>query len=224
MKLYKFRPLASCKDLSRIEEILQTGKFWCSRFWELNDPMEGVYWFNSGSLSNEVINKLYSDKSNKNICSFSGKEAFEKPIMWGYYANGFKGVAIEIEVDDSEVCKVDYPRQLTTIAPKINIDKAVHTILTTKLKCWVHEEEYRYIKSGQRGLHQIGEITGVFFGRPYKTTVNAVAAQSRPMVKQYLQWRESLTKCAKSLNIPCHEVEIDDGKVTCSAPVIGMNR
>jgi|GEM_PF-5983772 hypothetical protein len=43
MKLYKFRPLGSCLDLERAQEILAQGKFWCSPFWELNDPMEGVY-------------------------------------------------------------------------------------------------------------------------------------------------------------------------------------
>ena len=43
MKLYKFRPLANCDDLKRIKQIVEEKKFWCSRLWDLNDPMEGVY-------------------------------------------------------------------------------------------------------------------------------------------------------------------------------------
>lgn len=43
MKLYKFRPLGSCEDLLRLEDILKTGKFWFSSLWEQNDSLEGVY-------------------------------------------------------------------------------------------------------------------------------------------------------------------------------------
>ena len=95
MKLYKFRPLGNCHDLERIEQIIKEDKFWCSKLWDLNDPMEGVY-------RNKYFDKLDSDKTfnEKNkyrICSFSGKKGLKNPILWGYYAHGFRGVAIEIE-------------------------------------------------------------------------------------------------------------------------------
>ena len=45
VKLYKFRPLADDRDFERLKEILKTGKFYCPKFPDLNDPMEGVYRF-----------------------------------------------------------------------------------------------------------------------------------------------------------------------------------
>ena len=43
MKVYKFRKLTNESDLDRLKGILETGNFWCSNFWDLNDPMEGVF-------------------------------------------------------------------------------------------------------------------------------------------------------------------------------------
>lgn len=57
-----------------MRKILETGEFWCSRFWELNDPMEGVYLFDDGMLTSESI---FSEKSSHALCSFSGKRAFK---------------------------------------------------------------------------------------------------------------------------------------------------
>ena len=108
IKLYKFRSLRTCEDLQRLKEILDTGKFWCSKFSEMNDAMEGVYY----ATHENIIEQIYNEKNRYKICSFSGKLAFENPCMWGYYAGGFQGVAIEIEIDSSGIYKVDYEKDL----------------------------------------------------------------------------------------------------------------
>ena len=218
MKLYKFRPLGSCQDLERAQEILNTGKFWCSRFWELNDPMEGVYWFNAGTLNEEFIHKLYGEKSKILLCSFSGEQAFGNPLMWGYYANGFKGIAIEIEVngDEPHISKMNYDKDIATITNDDGSDDAVKRILTTKLDCWKHEKEYRYIHSGSNGLHKIGQITAVYFGKPFKTTVNWEDAQRRPRVRQYLCHVESLKETANEMGFECIQVDLRKGRVVKS--------
>ena len=111
LKLVKFRSLANQKDLDRAINIITTGKFWCTKLWNMNDPMEGVY-----STSNrDIIPKMFTEKNKYVICSFSDnsddnipKKPIQNPLLWGYYANGFKGIAIEIEEDESNVKKVDY--------------------------------------------------------------------------------------------------------------------
>jgi len=217
MKLYKFRSLRSCEDLTRAQEILETGRFWCSRFWELNDPMEGVYWFHAGTLTDEFIRTLYGEKSKHAICSFSGERAFSNPLMWGYYANGFKGIAIEVDVDcpGSSIEKMYYASEVVNIKNNETTDAAVKRILTTKLCCWAHEDEYRYLRQGGNGLHEIGTITAVHFGVPYKTIINAEDAQRRPRVREYLCRVKSLEQTAKDQGISCSQVDIEDGRVSC---------
>jgi hypothetical protein len=221
MKLYKFRSLASCCDHKRAREILETGKFWCSRFWELNDPMEGIYWFNKGTLTDKFIQNVYTEKSNHVICSFSGEEAFEKPIMWGYYANGFKGIAIEIEVGcgQASIEPVTYAHKVAKITDRDETTASVKRILTTKLSCWQHENEYRYLQESDCNLHPIGTITAVYFGNPYKTTVNAKDAQKRPCVKDYLYYVESLKQMPQVKN-KCHQVDVVNGLVRVADPTI----
>lgn len=110
MKLYKFRPLAKEEDFQRAKSIIETGCFWCSRFSELNDPMEGVFC----TANHKIIDDAYKQKVSYRICSFSAEAAFENPCMWGYYANGFKGIAIEIEVSDEAkkmIHEIDYENE-----------------------------------------------------------------------------------------------------------------
>lgn len=224
MKLYKFRSLGSCTDLERTQAIIESGKFWCSRFWELNDPMEGVYWFNKGGLTEPFIRKLYDAKSKHAFCSFSGPKAFEHPLMWGYYANGFKGVAIEIEIDiDSDandVKPITYSSELANVMQDNDTFDAARRILMTKLCCWSHEDEYRYLHKGDHGLRKIGKITAVYFGNPYKTTVNREEAQRRPRVSQYLCRVESLKETASRKRVKCRQVDIEDGRVV-QMPEVG---
>lgn len=177
MKLYKFRQLTSCKDLERIIEILETNKFHCAKFSEMNDPMEGVYIATVPSKIDEILN----EKNKKRICSFSSEEGFENFAMWGYYANGFKGIAIEIEVDESIVKKVKYKAKV----PKT---KDVEEILTTKLKYWKHEAEYRFITENNEDKCKIGKIIKIYFGSPYENLTNS--NEIIPKSKQILEYKK----------------------------------
>ena len=182
MKLYKFRQLTSCRDLERIIEILETNKFHCAKFSEMNDPMEGVYIATVPSK----IDKILTEKNEKRICSFSSKEGFENLAMWGYYANGFKGIAIEIEVDESIVKKVKYQDE---VAETENVEE----ILTTKLKYWKHEAEYRFITENNEDKCEIGKITKIYFGSPYEnlTNSNEIIPKSKQIL-EYKKYKEKL--------------------------------
>ncbi len=215
MKLYKFRPLGSCQDLDRAKQILATGQFWCSRFWELNDPMEGVYQFSDNQLNDEYIRRLFKGKSAYSICSFSGKEAFEDPLLWGYYANGFKGIAIEVEVEENaqDIHRVEYCDNVPRVFGDKQTTDVAMRILKTKLRNWKHENEYRFLSDGSYGSHKIGSIRAVYFGNPYGTIYNAKDIQDLHHVSKYLCRAGTLIQLARSRGIACHKVECDNGCV-----------
>lgn len=223
MKLYKFRPLATCQDLDRAQEILGTGEFWCSKFWELNDPMEGVYGFLPGTLDGDFIQHLFDGKAKRVLCSFSGKEAFADPLMWGYYANGFKGIAIEVDAADANpsVLPVKYVEQPTTILDGSRNDAAVMRVLTSKLKLWEHEQEFRYVAEGDSGPRECGQIRAVYFGNPYSTTINVEMAQGQKHLREYLQRAESLRRLADDNDYDCCDVEMIEGVVKARGRAVG---
>lgn len=187
IKLYKFRELTSCEHLERVIEILETNKFYCSKFSEMNDPMEGVY------IAKDIskINKIFDEKNLRRICSFSTQEGFRNPAMWGYYTNGFNGIAIEIELDEKDVREVKYKCTVPTT-------EDIEEILTTKLKCWEHESEYRFITENSQNNHKIGKITKVYFGSPYENLTNSeniVAKHSK--IINYKKYKEKLKEFLK---------------------------
>lgn len=208
MKIYKFRPLATQEDLNRAKNILETGHFWCSKFSELNDPMEGA--FHSSSI--EKINEAFEQKMHYKICSFSGKEAFEDPTLWGYYANGFRGIAIEVERGDTELRKINYKKSIKSID-----DASVDEILTTKLNPWKKEEEYRFLVLSDNNFHEIGKIKAVYFGEPYNRAVNKDNIYKKtPVLQEYKEIKERLVKIVKGMGINCLYVKIEGNKVVAS--------
>ena len=219
MKLYKFRSLGSCSDLERVTDIVKTGKFWCSQFWELNDPMEGVYSYDIGTLSDQAGNEIFSAKQNRALCSFSDEQSLCEPLLWGYYGNGFKGVAIEVVVDtDGEETTgtlepIRYVAKLPKIKNGIKPDDAAHRILTTKLKCWKHEREVRFLSHETSGLKRIGRITALHFGLPYGKIDNARHVHRLSHVSKYFCRARSLMAVAQSRNIPCLAAVYDNGRV-----------
>lgn len=217
MKLYKFRSLADFEDLNRIINIVKTGKFWCSRFSELNDPMEGVYI--TRKMGNMDIDNVYGEKNKYAICSFSGQSGFRNPIMWGYYANGFKGVGIEIEVADNndDIPEVNYVP--TSDIDYLNGEDRIKKVLTSKLECWKHEAEYRFLTQGNKGLHSIGEITGVCFGNPYGNVANKqMIYKNNQDILNHKYLVRQLTRNIPE-NIKCFFVEIKNGKVLKGRPL-----
>jgi len=180
--------------------------------------MEGVYRFNAGTLSDDFIRNLYGEKSKHAICSFSGERAFSNPLMWGYYANGFRGIAIEVEVngDEANITKVNYASEVANITNGERTGDAVNRILTTKLCCWSHEDEYRYLHKGGAGRRKIGKITGVYFGNPYRNVVNKEDVKKNDSIRKYVRRVKSLKQTAERKGRDCLHVTVENGQVTRS--------
>lgn len=60
--------------------------------------MEGGYSYLTTAENEIATPDVFTEKNAYRICSFSGEKALSNPAIWGYCANGFKGVAIEVEV------------------------------------------------------------------------------------------------------------------------------
>lgn len=212
MKIYKFRSLATQTDLERAQVTIETGHFWCSRFTDLNDPMEGVFTLENNSNVKRTIKNIFSEKNNRRICSFSGDKGFSCPPMWGYYANGFKGIAIEVTLKKKDnIYKMEYIRQQNLLNARTN---DANRILTRKLLAWKHEDEYRFIKETINNYNQIGKITKVYFGDPYGNVFNKddIKKQSASL-KSFHELKDKLLPIVQAKGIDAYRVRIQNDLV-----------
>jgi hypothetical protein len=175
--LYKFRSLS---NVEFVLDILGNERLYCSAIAQLNDPFEGQFvhlmQLPKGSLwecaigSSEMVvagdfNYCF-EGSFPRVCSLS--RALSDVRMWSLYADGHKGIAIEVELPaGAPVHEVAYSRALPTM-PSIGERKALSndhaiSLLTTKTEQWSYEREWRLISQEQHySLH--GVIRRVIFG------------------------------------------------------------
>ncbi len=189
MKIYKFRALNK-KNYAKVKDIINKG-FYCSKFSELNDPMEGVFEF---AETEKSANSLFDEKQEYKICCFSGINGLKNPLLWGYYANGFRGIAIEVEIYPENLKKI---HQVSYKSKCICIDETLTTvdILTRKSIIWKHEDEFRFIAKLGLGVnhYKVGEITKVYFGNPYENVVNRNDLYEKSdSLKEYEEQKEEL--------------------------------
>lgn len=145
----------------------------------------------------------------------------KNPLMWAYYANRFKGIAIEVKVPKGEVIEMVYNTDIPSISNAGDISESVRRILTAKLQCWQHENEYRFLKEEGNGPQKIGKITAVYFGAPYANTTPHMV-EKRHHIKQYKRHAGFLRRFIENKNtsingesskITCRCVDIEGGQV-----------
>jgi hypothetical protein len=186
---------------------LQEIPFYCSPFWELNDPMEGLFFANP-----KLLKIIYNMKKRYKICSFSGINGFKNPLLWGYYANGFKGIAIEIEANSRDIYQIQYVSEIfpTTIKEN-NIDnindKHIQDILTRKLIGWQHEDEFRFLKKTNEKKEKIGKITNVYFGDPYGNIDESHELKQNEVIKNYNENKDKLKEYLDKINKRNHNIK-----------------
>ena len=138
------------------------------------------------------------------------------------YANGFKGIAIEVSVDAEHVHNIRYSTDLAKWVTKgkhLTTDDMVRNVLTTKLNKWRHENEYRFIhESDQNRAEQIGNITALHLGWPYQRIVNEdQIAANLPSLQSYRPKALKLAKLTVSLGISCFGARLE-GSTVISEP------
>ena len=137
--LYKYRSLDNFKNFV---DIILKKRLYASKYKDLNDPMEGQYYYQTGELNRNIRNKLLEEKGKLRLCSLSRVK--DNQLMWSHYTNGQRGVAIGLRIDETQytVRAIQY-NGLVSIRNQDFNDQTTTEILSHKLEVWNYEEEVR---------------------------------------------------------------------------------
>ena len=169
--LYKYRTTANWQFL---EDIVVNRRLWAAPFRDLNDPMEGLLYLFDKKISTQYRSAVRSASGRLRVCSLC--ESRNNSLLWSYYADGHKGIAIGVtvlhqvspRVDKAEKVKYDMS---VNIDPKVAKSKSpseiAKRVLSQKLQFWGHETEYRVFTTQPYVPVEVKEIVlGCRISRP----------------------------------------------------------
>jgi len=137
--LYKYRDLNNFKNFV---DILLKNRLFAAQYKDLNDPMEGQYYYETGKLARNIRTRLAEEKEILRLCSLSRINNNE--LMWSHYADGQRGVAIGLKIDDTKynVKPIIYDGLFFNRNQNFFNETAIE-ILSHKLVDWNYEQEER---------------------------------------------------------------------------------
>ena len=141
--LFKYRSLDNWRFLL---DIVVNNRLYAAPFKDLNDPMEGRYYYGGDELTKAFRKLVRARKDDWRICSLTRDP--HNTLMWSYYAGGHTGVALGLAVQNPSVYqirKVFYDSQIG-IGPnsgRMPPAKVALDILSQKQLSWEHEKEVR---------------------------------------------------------------------------------
>lgn len=201
MKLFKY------KSVDYIEDIIINKRLYCSRFDNLNDPME---WAFTSEEDKREVEKLIKEtkKDSWRICCLSKSEQYG--FMWSMYGDSHKGVCVEVEVDihapsdNEEITIQEYGDWLygdvaysDKASELLNLSRNdISHVLFNKSMQWEHEQEIRFVRRKNENE------TDVYF--PVK--INRIYLGRRIDFENAY----SIEKLCKLVNIPCVRMRYDD--------------
>jgi len=119
-----------------------------SRFQDLNDPFE-LYAAALTDPRHRTKFRDFKDWVDRRFGLVCFSTNWSNPVLWSHYGDKHRGVALELEVEKSDVCKVTY----TPNRVLINVEAAMkrgtflvtdaYRLATTKFKHWEYEDERR---------------------------------------------------------------------------------
>ena len=169
LKLYKFRSL---QNFEYTADIILKNRLYAADFETMNDIMEGIFYHEG--IVEDILERIKDAKSKLKICSMSGEVAFSSPLMWAHYADSFKGVCLEFEIDESEVevkeiiYEGDSVLTLREDVTSITEEEA-KILLCKKYPDWKYEEEYR-IFSRDEHVEDGVELKKIYLGERISET------------------------------------------------------
>jgi hypothetical protein len=109
--LYKYR---SFENWRLLVDILVNHRLYAAPFKDLNDPMEGRYYFFSDELSKAFRRLVPARKDEWRICSLTSNPS--STLMWSYYSGGHTGVVLGLTVllPPSRAFRIEQVRDDTT--------------------------------------------------------------------------------------------------------------
>jgi len=147
--LYKYRTLT---DFQRFMDIIVNKRLYAAHYKDLNDPMEGQYYYKDGILNNSIREKLYTDKNQLKILSLSKEK--NNLLMWSHYSDGERGIAIGVKINDNiyDVTDVLYDG-LHEVDRENYINLSARGILSHKLSVWNYEKEVRVFVENEKFIN-----------------------------------------------------------------------
>jgi hypothetical protein len=99
MKAYKFR---GQDQIAFAFDVIFKNRLYCAPWRELNDTIEGEFLaiINDGDKPAEKhLKKVLIARYPLRVCSLSA--TYNKHLLWSHYATGFRGLALELELQTS---------------------------------------------------------------------------------------------------------------------------
>lgn len=156
---YKYRSIENWKFLV---DILLNKRLYAGAFADMNDPMEGQYYYVNGEVRGDVRTVINAQRTQWNICSLTPD--VKSSLMWAYYASGHRGLAIGVELArgrNGDIRRgVTYDSQVY-VQPdeaKGSLEEVAASILFRKQQPWRHEREYRVLTRRQHVRVKIVEV------------------------------------------------------------------
>lgn len=153
MRAYKFK---SAAQADHIFDILLNQRLYCAPLHVLNDPMEGVFVYShrgDGEVNsaNALARAVTEEIKSLRVCSLS--VTFDSHLLWAHYANGFNGVAIEVELPEAspDIRSISY-RGVSGYfgyAPDTCAASIARDVLLSKYREWEYEQEIRIISGAE---------------------------------------------------------------------------
>ena len=162
MKLFKYKSL---QNFEHVSDIFCNHRFYAAQFYDLNDPMEGLFDVAKGTKQ-RYINAIKDGKRRLKVCSFSQDMA--NILLWAHYADGFRGICIEIDVNDSEdfeVTEVTYSpfRVFISDDSRDQLNIMPQNILSVKAEAWEYEDEVRILTNGSHVKNDF-QLKAIYLG------------------------------------------------------------
>ena len=147
MKVYKFR---AADNLHFVIDILFNKRVFCCPSDALNDIREGdVRVGNDTGREVEILDYgLEVGKQVKELRVCALTKSFNNHLLWAHYAGGYTGIAIELDISDSDITDVSYGDDFIFLSDVIDNgypEAAAKQVLARKYKDWSYEEEVRLI-------------------------------------------------------------------------------
>lgn len=150
MLLYKYKSL---ENIWHVLDMVINQRLYCCSWQELNDPLEGRYEIYLGKKSKKIESimqgRIEEARNALRIASLS--KDVTNFLMWSHYANGHKGIAVEVEIseDDPGLYEVTYSPFSSVFTEKEQTGLNMQHLFSAKTEEWTYEEEYRVITSNK---------------------------------------------------------------------------
>lgn len=181
--LFKYRSIQNWKF---ILDIFLNKRLYAATYKELNDPMEGRYYYHNDAVSREYKRIIRNKKLRWRICSLSRTHI--NTLMWSYYSDAHHGIAVGVTVKK--------PRDGSYIKRPVQYDMEVNAsgihdpshaaleILSQKQLAWQHEDEERVFTKDQFVSVTIKKVCFGYKTEPAdKELIKALVKKTSPNVQ-----------------------------------------